>query len=100
MVAGIGYDHLVVDWLYTKTKTKPWKKENRSPQKTDHLGMEEAEAVKVCNQASPQQGDLRLLGPPSGQSAGGGARTRDGRVRADLKADSQATVSPTPPQKV
>ncbi|GFO05924.1 transposon tf2-11 polyprotein [Plakobranchus ocellatus] len=29
---------------------------------------------------SPQQGDLRLLGPPSGQGAGGGARTRDRRV--------------------
>ncbi|GFN80240.1 hypothetical protein PoB_000674600 [Plakobranchus ocellatus] len=27
-----------------------WTKENRSPKKTEHLGMEEAEAVKVCNQ--------------------------------------------------
>ncbi|GFO29280.1 hypothetical protein PoB_005578500 [Plakobranchus ocellatus] len=26
---------------------------------------------------SPEQGDLRLLGPPSGQGAGGGARTRN-----------------------
>ncbi|GFN95326.1 hypothetical protein PoB_002183200 [Plakobranchus ocellatus] len=26
---------------------------------------------------SPQQGDLSLLGPPSGQGTGGGARTRD-----------------------
>ncbi|GFN95640.1 hypothetical protein PoB_002214600 [Plakobranchus ocellatus] len=30
--------------------------------------------------ACPQQGDLRLSGPPSGQSAGGGARTRDRMV--------------------
>ncbi|GFO40603.1 hypothetical protein PoB_006710800 [Plakobranchus ocellatus] len=47
--------------------------------------------------ASPQQGDLRLLGPSSGQSAGSGARTRDRRVPADLRADSLATVPPTPP---
>ncbi|GFO02148.1 hypothetical protein PoB_002865300 [Plakobranchus ocellatus] len=44
----------------------------------------------------PQQGDLRLSGPPSGQGAGIGARTRDRRVPADLRADSQATVLPTP----
>ncbi|GFO33117.1 hypothetical protein PoB_005962200 [Plakobranchus ocellatus] len=47
----------------------------------------------------PQQGDLRLSGPPSGQGAGSGARTRDRRVPADLRADSQATVLPTPPHK-
>ncbi|GFO15991.1 hypothetical protein PoB_004249600 [Plakobranchus ocellatus] len=46
--------------------------------------------------ASPQQGDLRLSGPPSGQGAGGGARTRDRKVPADLRADSLATVPPTP----
>ncbi|GFN80699.1 hypothetical protein PoB_000720500 [Plakobranchus ocellatus] len=40
--------------------------------------------------ASPQQGDLRLSGSPSGQSAGGGARTRDRRVPADLRTDSLA----------
>ncbi|GFN79883.1 hypothetical protein PoB_000638900 [Plakobranchus ocellatus] len=43
------------------------------------------------------QGDLRLSGPPSGQGASSGARTRDRRVPADLRADSQATVLPTPP---
>ncbi|GFN80729.1 NADP dehydrogenase [ubiquinone] 1 subunit c2 [Plakobranchus ocellatus] len=48
----------------------------------------------------PQQGDLRLSGPPSGQDAGGGARTRDRRVPADLRADSLATVPPTPPIKL
>ncbi|GFO45226.1 pleckstrin homology domain-containing family d member 1 [Plakobranchus ocellatus] len=45
----------------------------------------------------PEQGDLRLSGPPSGQGAGSGARTRDRRVPADFRADSQATVLPTPP---
>ncbi|GFO29502.1 endonuclease-reverse transcriptase [Plakobranchus ocellatus] len=46
--------------------------------------------------ANPQQGDLRLSGPPSGQGAGGGARTRDRRAPADLRTDSLATVPPTP----
>ncbi|GFN85691.1 hypothetical protein PoB_001219700 [Plakobranchus ocellatus] len=46
---------------------------------------------------SLQQGDLRLLGPPSGRGTDGGARTRDRRVPADLRADSKATVPPTPP---
>ncbi|GFO00133.1 solute carrier family 22 member 21 [Plakobranchus ocellatus] len=47
--------------------------------------------------ASPKRGDLRLLGPPSGQGADGGARTRDGRVLADLRADSLTTTElPTP----
>ncbi|GFO11915.1 hypothetical protein PoB_003842000 [Plakobranchus ocellatus] len=49
--------------------------------------------------ASPQQGDLRLSGPPPGQGAGSGARTRDRRVPADLRADSQATVLPTPSRR-
>ncbi|GFO03154.1 hypothetical protein PoB_002965900 [Plakobranchus ocellatus] len=48
---------------------------------------------------SPHQGDLRLLGPPSGRNADGGARTRDRRVPADLRADLQATVLPTPRKK-
>ncbi|GFO33427.1 hypothetical protein PoB_005993200 [Plakobranchus ocellatus] len=46
--------------------------------------------------ASPQQGDLRLSGPPSGQGTGGGARTRDRRVPAYLRAGLLATVPPTP----
>ncbi|GFO12485.1 hypothetical protein PoB_003899000 [Plakobranchus ocellatus] len=49
--------------------------------------------------ASPQQGDLRLSGPPSGQGADGGARTRDRKVPADLRANSLATVPPTPPSR-
>ncbi|GFO08425.1 hypothetical protein PoB_003493000 [Plakobranchus ocellatus] len=51
------------------------------------------------NNTSPQQGDLRLSGPPSGQGAGSGAQTRDRMVPADLRADSQATVLPTPHKK-
>ncbi|GFO35860.1 hypothetical protein PoB_006236500 [Plakobranchus ocellatus] len=46
--------------------------------------------------ARPKQGDLRLSGPPSGQGGGAEARTRDGIVPADLRADSLATVPPTP----
>ncbi|GFN80678.1 hypothetical protein PoB_000718400 [Plakobranchus ocellatus] len=44
-----------------------------------------------------QNGDLRLTGPPSGQGASGGARTRNKMVPADLWADSLSTVPPTPP---
>ncbi|GFO21368.1 hypothetical protein PoB_004787300 [Plakobranchus ocellatus] len=44
--------------------------------------------------------DPRLSGPPSGQGAGGGARTRDRKVPADLRADSLATVPPTHHKKV
>ncbi|GFN74368.1 hypothetical protein PoB_000087400 [Plakobranchus ocellatus] len=50
--------------------------------------------------ASPQQGDLRLSDPPSGQGAGDGARTRDRWVSADLSADSLATEPPTPHGKL
>ncbi|GFN83617.1 hypothetical protein PoB_001012300 [Plakobranchus ocellatus] len=46
--------------------------------------------------ASPQQDDLRLSGPPSNQDGGRGARTRNRRVPADLKADSLSTVPPIP----
>ncbi|GFN89186.1 Atrial natriuretic peptide receptor 1 isoform x2 [Plakobranchus ocellatus] len=48
--------------------------------------------------ANPQQCDIRRSGPPSGQGAGGGDRTRDRRVPADLRADSLSTVPPTPPR--
>ncbi|GFO50555.1 hypothetical protein PoB_007706000 [Plakobranchus ocellatus] len=49
---------------------------------------------------SPQQGDLGLPGPPSSQGAGGGARTRDRMVPADLRADLPTTVPPTPPKSL
>ncbi|GFO44079.1 hypothetical protein PoB_007058400 [Plakobranchus ocellatus] len=45
-----------------------------------------------------KHGDLRRSGPLSGQDAGGGARTRDRRVRADFRADSLANAPPTPPR--
>ncbi|GFO36805.1 hypothetical protein PoB_006331000 [Plakobranchus ocellatus] len=45
---------------------------------------------------SPQQDDLRLSGPPSGQGAGGVDQTCDRRVPADLRADWLASVPPTP----
>ncbi|GFN79506.1 hypothetical protein PoB_000601200 [Plakobranchus ocellatus] len=43
--------------------------------------------------------DLKLSGPPSGQGAGGMARTTDRMYSADLRADSLPTVSPTPSLK-
>ncbi|GFN91065.1 hypothetical protein PoB_001757100 [Plakobranchus ocellatus] len=46
--------------------------------------------------ASPQQGDLRLAGPPSGQDTGGGTQTRDRQVPADLRTEPLATEPPTP----
>ncbi|GFN76590.1 hypothetical protein PoB_000309600 [Plakobranchus ocellatus] len=48
----------------------------------------------TCSKASPQKGDLRLSGPPSGQGAGGRALTRDRRFPADLRAVSLAIVPP------
>ncbi|GFO23051.1 hypothetical protein PoB_004955600 [Plakobranchus ocellatus] len=53
-------------------------------------------SVTAMITASPQQGDIRLSGPTSGQGAGGKARTRDRMVPADLRADSLATIPPTP----
>ncbi|GFN75090.1 transporter [Plakobranchus ocellatus] len=50
------------------------------------------------NGGGPQQDDFRLSGPPSGQGTGGGARIRDRRVPADLRADSLATEPPKPPR--
>ncbi|GFO49858.1 hypothetical protein PoB_007636300 [Plakobranchus ocellatus] len=46
--------------------------------------------------ATPQQGDFRFSGRPSGQGADGGTRTHDRMVPADLRADSLATVPPMP----
>ncbi|GFN98975.1 hypothetical protein PoB_002548100 [Plakobranchus ocellatus] len=48
--------------------------------------------ISVHQVIIPQQGDFRLLDPPSGQDACGAARTRDRRVLADLGADSLSTV--------
>ncbi|GFO18566.1 hypothetical protein PoB_004507100 [Plakobranchus ocellatus] len=46
--------------------------------------------------ASQQKGDLKLLGPPSGQGAGSKARTRDRRVPTDFISGSLSTDPPTP----
>ncbi|GFO19945.1 hypothetical protein PoB_004645000 [Plakobranchus ocellatus] len=51
----------------------------------------------LSDMASPQQDDLRLSGPPSGQDTGGGARTPDRRDSAYLRADLLSTAPPTPP---
>ncbi|GFO11486.1 hypothetical protein PoB_003799100 [Plakobranchus ocellatus] len=53
-------------------------------------------AHRLLTHASQQQGDIRLSGLPSGQGAGGRARTRARRVSTNLKVDSQATMSPAP----
>ncbi|GFO07492.1 hypothetical protein PoB_003399700 [Plakobranchus ocellatus] len=44
----------------------------------------EYQAFKQYLRASPQPGELWFSGPPSGQGADGGARTRDTRVPEDL----------------
>ncbi|GFN98093.1 hypothetical protein PoB_002459900 [Plakobranchus ocellatus] len=41
---------------------------------------------------SPQQGGLRLSGPPSGQSTGSGARTCEKMIPAYIRADSLTTA--------
>ncbi|GFO47225.1 hypothetical protein PoB_007373000 [Plakobranchus ocellatus] len=45
--------------------------------------------------ASPQQGDLRILGSLSGRGTDGGARICNRRVPGDLRPDSQVTQPPT-----
>ncbi|GFN95502.1 hypothetical protein PoB_002200800 [Plakobranchus ocellatus] len=77
---------------------------NRSgslPQTVDsgHRALWPFEAITGLISHGHYTGDLRLSGPPSGQGAGSGARTRDRGVPADLRADSQATVLPTPPKR-
>ncbi|GFO16403.1 hypothetical protein PoB_004290800 [Plakobranchus ocellatus] len=52
--------------------------------------------VRISCRCGPQQGDLRLSGPLSGQGGGDGARTRVRGVPADLRADSLATEPPNP----
>ncbi|GFO12286.1 hypothetical protein PoB_003879100 [Plakobranchus ocellatus] len=41
-------------------------------------------------------GGAELSVPPSGQGAGGGTRTSDRRIPADIRADSLAIVPPPP----
>ncbi|GFO05187.1 hypothetical protein PoB_003169200, partial [Plakobranchus ocellatus] len=56
---------------------------------------------KQDSRGNPQLRDLRFSGPLSDQGAGGGARARNRRVPADLRADTLITVPPqTPPFEI
>ncbi|GFN82725.1 hypothetical protein PoB_000923100 [Plakobranchus ocellatus] len=55
-----------------------------------------ADMIKLDMNTSPQHGDLRLSGPPSGQGASGEARLCDRRVPADHMADLLSSMPPTP----
>ncbi|GFN76973.1 hypothetical protein PoB_000347900 [Plakobranchus ocellatus] len=68
------------------------REDNTLSEKTPNLAID----LGKEGRSSAQQSDLRLSGPPPGQGAGGGARTRDRKVPADLRADSLATVPPSP----
>ncbi|GFO03957.1 receptor-type tyrosine-protein phosphatase kappa [Plakobranchus ocellatus] len=46
--------------------------------------------------SSLQHGDIRLLGPPSGQGGGDGTRILDNTFPANLRANSLSTVPATP----
>ncbi|GFO30999.1 chemosensory receptor b [Plakobranchus ocellatus] len=75
--------------------TEQEEEEKEEDEREEEAEEEEEIYQEQQQQSSPQQGDLRLSGFPSGQGAGGGARTRNRRVPADLRADSLATVPPT-----
>ncbi|GFO31610.1 hypothetical protein PoB_005811500 [Plakobranchus ocellatus] len=69
--------------------------------KEEEQGMRWKWKRKRSRRKSPQQGDLRLSGPSSGptsgQGVGGGARTSDRRVPANLRADSLNATRPLTP---
>ncbi|GFN91783.1 hypothetical protein PoB_001828900 [Plakobranchus ocellatus] len=53
-----------------------------------------------CRWGTPYEQQAAIShGSPLGQGAGDGARSRDRRVPADLRADSLTTVPPTPPNR-
>ncbi|GFO22745.1 hypothetical protein PoB_004925000 [Plakobranchus ocellatus] len=54
------------------------------------VGKDKFGSILVYNQSTTS--DPRFSGPPSGQNVGGGARTRDRRVPADLRADSHCAT--------
>ncbi|GFO49627.1 hypothetical protein PoB_007613200 [Plakobranchus ocellatus] len=60
------------------------------------VGHAQLQKLNQIERSCPQRDELGLSGPPSGQDAGGGARTLDRRVPADLRAESLATVPWTP----
>ncbi|GFO34059.1 hypothetical protein PoB_006056400 [Plakobranchus ocellatus] len=53
--------------------------------------------VDIHNRINHLSGDPRLSGTPSVQGAGGGARTRDRSIPADIRADLLANMPPKPP---
>ncbi|GFO25518.1 hypothetical protein PoB_005202300 [Plakobranchus ocellatus] len=78
---------------------------------SDHTGMPRPFIVRqlmiiavwpysIATVCCAQQGDLRLSGLPSDQGTGGGARTRNRRIPADLRADSLVIEPPKPPKLV
>ncbi|GFN94000.1 RNA-directed DNA polymerase from mobile element jockey [Plakobranchus ocellatus] len=80
-------------WFIRRMTRISWtKKSNEYVLKEANL---ERSLIKTIRQ-SPQQGNLGISGPPSGQGTAGGDRTRDRRFPADLRADSLSTVPPTP----
>ncbi|GFN96677.1 hypothetical protein PoB_002318300 [Plakobranchus ocellatus] len=70
------------------------------PATAESLQMSRPIRYQMCHQrpsfSQLHQGHFRLSGPPSNQGAGGGTRTRDSRVPADVKADSLSIVPSTP----
>ncbi|GFO23214.1 hypothetical protein PoB_004971900 [Plakobranchus ocellatus] len=67
----------------------------RCNRRMNHCPKEDACFDFCGKKALPQQGDLRLPRSPSGQSAGGEARTCNRRIFADLRANLLPTASPT-----
>ncbi|GFO13878.1 hypothetical protein PoB_004038300 [Plakobranchus ocellatus] len=61
------------------------------PYAKNNQGLATGSPMPRPSTTSPQQGDRRLSGPPSGQGAGGGARIRNRGVTVDLRTDSLAT---------
>ncbi|GFO46925.1 hypothetical protein PoB_007343000 [Plakobranchus ocellatus] len=69
--------------------------EEEEEEKEEEEEEEERENDRFC-EACLQQGDLRLPGPPSDQSADGGARTYNRSVPADSRAGSLSAVVNNP----
>ncbi|GFO21511.1 hypothetical protein PoB_004801600 [Plakobranchus ocellatus] len=66
-----------------------------SPKRRPQFGWTKTRHVHRSSQwlnAGPQQDDLRLSGPLTGQGASGEAQASDRRVPVDIRVDSLATV--------
>ncbi|GFO30914.1 hypothetical protein PoB_005741900 [Plakobranchus ocellatus] len=86
-----------ISWWADALSTPPRKEEIHIKSKVQ-MFLSEDEGFRFLYIASPQQGDLRLSGPPSDQGAGDRTRTRDSMVPAYLRAYSVATVPPKQPK--